>query len=197
MFLWVRLVIFTLVDLYFESDVHEAIETLPEDIEAVYMRPLYNFSHIVLIWISRYERILLRLCGDGKTPNQRIAIRILQWMVVACRPLKRSELESGIILHDQVPKITTSSRPKDDVLSLCYPILEAEDDAGSSVQFIHFTAQESVLARCFGMLNLADISGTYGKPTSALHCSPKKPSSLYRYRASFTCNLASISSILE
>ena len=93
-------------------------------------------------------------------------------MVVARRPLKRSELESGIILHEQVSKITTSSRPRGDVLSLCYPMLEVEDDAGSSVQFIHFTAQESVLARCFGMLNVADISDTYGKPTSTLSCGP-------------------------
>ncbi|KAM0794096.1 hypothetical protein BDR22DRAFT_815754 [Usnea florida] len=124
MFLWIRLVMFTLADLYFESDVREAMETLPEDIEAV------------------YERILTRICGSGKTPNQRIAIRILQWMVVTRRPLKRSELESGIILHEQVSRITTSNRPRGDVLSLCYPLLDVEDDPGSPVRFTHFTAQE-------------------------------------------------------
>ena len=139
---------FTLADLHFESDVREAMETLPEDIEAVYIHPSFNFSHLVLISYSRYERILTRLCGCGKTPNQRIAIRILQWMVVARRPLKRSELESGIILHGQVSKITTSNRPRGDVLSLCYPILDVEDDPASPVRFTHFTAQESVLRRC-------------------------------------------------
>ena len=141
---------FTLADLHFESDVREAMETLPEDIEAVYMHPSSNSSHLVLISYSRYERILARICGWGKTPNQRIAICILQWMVVARRPLKRSELESGIILHGQVSKITTSNRPRGDVLSLCYPILDVEDDPGSPVQFTHFTAQESVLRRRFG-----------------------------------------------
>ena len=30
---------FTLVDLNFESDLHEAMETLPEDLEAVYVCP--------------------------------------------------------------------------------------------------------------------------------------------------------------
>ena len=144
---------FTLADLHFESDVREAMETLPEDIEAVYMDPSSNFSHLVLISYSRYERILTRICGWGKTPNQRIAIRILQWMVVARRPLKRSELESGIILHGQVSRITTSNRPRGDVLSLCYPILDVEDDPGSPVQFTHFTAQESVLRRFFGTWN--------------------------------------------
>ena len=37
MFLWVKLVMFTLDDLHLESDLREAIETLPEDIEAVYV----------------------------------------------------------------------------------------------------------------------------------------------------------------
>lgn len=60
-------------------------------------------------------------------------------MLVAQRPLKRCELESGIVLDERV------SRPRGDVLSLCHPILDAEDDLGGSVSFIHFTAQESVL----------------------------------------------------
>ena len=35
MFLWVRLVLFTLRDLHFETDIREATQTLPEDLEAV------------------------------------------------------------------------------------------------------------------------------------------------------------------
>ena len=68
-------------------------------------------------------------------------------MLVAKRPLKRCELESGIILHGQVSQITTSSRPRGDVLSLCYPILEAGEDPGGFVNFIHFTVLESVHIR--------------------------------------------------
>lgn len=34
---------FTLEDLHFESDVREAIETLPEDLEAVYIRRLFEW----------------------------------------------------------------------------------------------------------------------------------------------------------
>lgn len=35
MLLWVRLIMFTLDDLHFESDVREAVQTLPEGLEAV------------------------------------------------------------------------------------------------------------------------------------------------------------------
>ncbi len=90
----------------------------------------------------------MRICGDGKTLNQRTAIRILQWMLVAQRPLKRFELEGGIVLDERVSQITTATRPRGDVLSLCHPILDAEDEPGGTVSFIHFTAQELVLICC-------------------------------------------------
>lgn len=35
MFLWVRLIMFTLEDLHFESDISEVMQTLPEGLEAV------------------------------------------------------------------------------------------------------------------------------------------------------------------
>ena len=35
MFLWVRLVLFTLKDLHFEEDIRQAIKTLPEGLEAM------------------------------------------------------------------------------------------------------------------------------------------------------------------
>lgn len=35
MFLWVKLVLYTLEDIYYESDIREAIETLPEGLNAV------------------------------------------------------------------------------------------------------------------------------------------------------------------
>lgn len=72
-------------------------------------------------------------------------------MLVAQRPLRRFELESGITLNGQVSQITTSNRPWGDVLSLCHPIVEAENDPGSLVNFVHFTAQESVLEKHFSV----------------------------------------------
>lgn len=35
MFLWVKLIVFTLKDLHFESHVQDAMDTLPEDLEAM------------------------------------------------------------------------------------------------------------------------------------------------------------------
>lgn len=39
MFLWVKLIVFTLKDLHFESDIQDAMNTLPEDLEAMYATP--------------------------------------------------------------------------------------------------------------------------------------------------------------
>ena len=39
---------FTLEDLHFESDVHEAIDTMPEDLEAVYVLTLSHLLGVLL-----------------------------------------------------------------------------------------------------------------------------------------------------
>lgn len=65
-------------------------------------------------------------------------------MLVARRPLKRYEIESGIVLDDRVSRITPAIRPRGDVLSSCYPILDVEDGLCGYVSFCHFTALESV-----------------------------------------------------
>ena len=49
MFLWVQLVMYTLEDLNYESDLHEAIKTLPVDLEAVYMCSLLENLDVLLI----------------------------------------------------------------------------------------------------------------------------------------------------
>ena len=82
-------------------------------------------------------------------------------MLVVRRPLKRLEIESGIILDDRVSQITAATRPRGDVLSSCYPIIDVEDGPCGYVSFCHFTALESVqgflwlLTRCMGWLNIA------------------------------------------
>lgn len=86
-----------------------------------------------------------RICRDVKSPNQRTAVRILQWASVAQRPLKRYELESGIVLDVRVSRITEATRARGDVISLCHPILDVVDGPSGTVSFIHFTALELVL----------------------------------------------------
>ena len=84
------------------------------------------------------------MCGNGATPNQQFAIRILQWLLVAQRPLRKSELECGIVLHEHVPRVTSRLRARGNVLSLCNPIVDVDDDPAGSVSFTHFTVQELV-----------------------------------------------------
>ena len=86
------------------------------------------------------------MCGDGATPNQRKAIRILQWLLVAQRPLRRVELETGIVLDRRMQQLTASNRARGDVLSLCNPVLDVGEGSMDLVKFFHFTAQESVIA---------------------------------------------------
>ena len=65
-------------------------------------------------------------------------------MLVARRPLKRFEIESGIVLDDRVSQITAATRPRGDVLSSCYPIIDVEDGPRGYISFCHFTALELV-----------------------------------------------------
>ena len=84
------------------------------------------------------------MCGDGATSNQRMAIRILQWLLVAQRPLRRIELESGIVLDRRMQRLNATSRARGDVLSLCNPVLDVGEGSMALVKFFHFTAEESV-----------------------------------------------------
>ena len=66
-------------------------------------------------------------------------------MLVAQRPLRQAELESGIILDDQVLQITPATRARGNVLSLCFPLIEIDEEPSSYVNFCHFTALELVI----------------------------------------------------
>lgn len=48
MFLWVRLVMFTLEDLHFETDIREVIATLPEDLEPLYVQFLLCVAALLM-----------------------------------------------------------------------------------------------------------------------------------------------------
>lgn len=85
---------------------------------------------------------MTRMCGDGRELYQRKTIKILQWMLVARRPLKRFEIESGISFDEKNPQINEKNRIRGNVLGLCSPILDVTEDPGATVKFVHFTAKE-------------------------------------------------------
>lgn len=67
-------------------------------------------------------------------------------MMVAERPIKRNELEVGIVLDQRTPKVTTASKIRGDVFTLCNPIVDVEDGPTGYVSFCHSTALELVLS---------------------------------------------------
>ena len=95
-----------------------------------------------LLTSSSYERILSVICGSGKTPNQRRAVRIIQWMLVTRRSLKKYELECAVMLNET--NDVTAPQLNDNFLSHCDPLLDVDDGPTGAVKFCHFTAVESV-----------------------------------------------------
>lgn len=144
MFLWVKLIVFTLKDLHFESDIQDAMNTLPEDLEAMCATLGQPGIRAPLITIQLREDHVAHM-QRCEVPNQRTAVRILQWAAVAQRPLKRYELESGVVLDARVSRITEATRARGDIISLCHPVLDIVDGPSGAVSFIHFTALELVL----------------------------------------------------
>ena len=127
--------------------------------------------------LHSYEKIFRRVCGEGKTVSQRKAVRLLQWMIVARRPLKKPELESGIVLDEDVQQISNETRIRGDVLSLCSPLLELESGPGGSVNFVHFTAKESVPCPLFRRITrsanfLPDTFSTLATPQYYMFLEP-------------------------
>ena len=96
-------------------------------------------------------------------------------MLVARRPLRQAELESGIILDDRVPEITPATRARGNVLSLCFPLIEIDEDPSGYVDFCHFTALELVIIYSeFGSdWVLADtcVTGSFEATILMPHCS--------------------------
>lgn len=102
-------------------------------------------------------------------------------MMVAERPIKRNELEIGIVLDQRTPEITTASKIRGDVFTLCNPIVDVEDGPTEYVSFCHSTALELALAasirpmyylahRCFQIstgiptaFSLDDTSGAFDR----------------------------------
>jgi hypothetical protein len=68
------------------------------------------------------------------------ARRILEWMMLAKRPLKKFELLDGITLHRGNTQLNEKTRLWEQVIDLCKPFVE--DGANETIMFIHFTVRE-------------------------------------------------------
>ncbi|KAL9612222.1 MAG: hypothetical protein Q9167_003171 [Letrouitia subvulpina] len=94
-----------------------------------------------------YAQILGHVCGNGRSHHQQKAVRILQWLIAAKRPMRRAEIESAIVLDGNITEITGETKLKGDPLELCAPLLEADEGGSELVGLVHFTAAECLTNR--------------------------------------------------
>jgi hypothetical protein len=73
-------------------------------------------------------------------PNREKAARILEWIALAKRPMKKLELLDGVSLHRDNCQLNERTRLWGQVIDLCKPLVE--DGPNETIVFIHFTVQE-------------------------------------------------------
>jgi hypothetical protein len=89
---------------------------------------------------SRYDRVVNHIRQQMDTQDREKATRILEWMALAKRPLKKFELLDGVTLHRGNTQLNEKTRLWEKVIDLCKPFVE--DGPNETIVFIHFTVQE-------------------------------------------------------
>ena len=125
MFLWVRLVITTLIQQLSEMDIEVAIDQLPEGLN------------------EAYGLIKTRIDAVRPTSLRDRIFAILFWVCAACRPIGIYEVADGLALHSgqtELNRRTRSSNINRDIVELCAPLLESSDT--NVLDLVHFSAKE-------------------------------------------------------
>ena len=125
MFLWVRLVITTLIQQLSEIDIEVAIDQLPEGLN------------------EAYGLIKTRIDAVRPTSLRDRIFTILFWVCAACRPIGIHEVADGLALHSgqtELNRRTRSSNLDGDIIGLCAPLLERSDKY--VLDLVHFSAKE-------------------------------------------------------
>ena len=89
---------------------------------------------------SRYDRILNRISQQLNAQDCGKVSRILEWIALAKRPLKKIELMDGVTLHRDNSQLNEKTRLWEQVTDLCKPFVE--DGPNGTIVFIHFTVWE-------------------------------------------------------
>jgi hypothetical protein len=139
MFLWVRLVLCTLENVHSVQQLCDAVSELPKGLEKMYSR-LRHMHTTFANQYSRYDRILNNISQKMDVQDCEKVTRILEWIALAKRPLKKYELLDGVTLYHGNSHLNEQTRLWERVIDLCKPLVE-ETPSGTIV-FIHFTVQE-------------------------------------------------------
>ena len=124
MFLWARLVLLTIKDVYNEFELSRAVQDLPDGLNGI------------------YSRIMQKMESNLNIKNRKKVMRILQWTAFSRRKLRVQELLDGVSLYEDCSFLSEENRLKKHVLEICKPILE--ETPSGVVDFVHFSAKESV-----------------------------------------------------
>lgn len=118
-FLWVRIVLQELKRVHTAAEVHEVLESVPSDMDELYMRILDSMARMPY--------------------GKRLAKAILTWTVCAARPLTTNELYHALQLDikDSIDSVERS------IASTCGQLVYI--DASSRVQIVHQTARDFLL----------------------------------------------------
>lgn len=89
----------------------------------------------------RYGRILDRIMDQDHSQHARsLAIRILEWIACAYRPLKTFEVLDGIVFRAGCTELNNRTKMRKSVLDFCRPLIE--EGPSNTVDFVHFSAKE-------------------------------------------------------
>lgn len=132
MFLWTRLVLKSLEDCGSRNELMDAINTLPDGLDAA------------------YGRILERVMKDKKEETAKKAVRILEWIACSFRVMKVHEIQDGIVLFTKDLELNEGNKLLDDsFLDLCKPMIER--GSKNTVDFVHFSAKQYILRGTSGV----------------------------------------------
>ncbi|OCL02271.1 hypothetical protein AOQ84DRAFT_382837 [Glonium stellatum] len=124
MFLWVRLVLRALERVCSIQQLNDVVRDLPKGLETV---------HETMAHFKR--QIVVQDCGN--------AVRVLEWVAMAKRRLKKFELLDGISLHEGNGLLNEDTRLWESVIDICKPLIE--EGPGGTIVFVNFTVREYLL----------------------------------------------------
>jgi len=143
MFLYVKLLLDSLIPRATVEDVEAEADNLPYGLDDMYVRKLICWAcmsvhYLYLLRYPSYRRILSQISQSEQAQVK----RILSWLVCARRPLKSVELEHAVMIRPGDKIFDRRRSLLRSIVDLCGPIVEFR---GEYITLVHFSAKELVI----------------------------------------------------
>ncbi|KAF8466383.1 hypothetical protein BDZ91DRAFT_725301 [Kalaharituber pfeilii] len=129
MFLWVRLIVYEVLEQTTLEGLQEVVGNLPAGLDAA------------------YQRILDKINRKQNSPLGQHARRILQWVLCSKRPLRKQEIEHALAIRQGDKCFDHRRRLFRRLEELCGPILTVDSE---SVRLVHFSAYQYLTSEASG-----------------------------------------------